>query len=142
MKICPKMTPELAEEIAAKIGKTKPLRASSHVGKKTEGQTGLSGAEASFLAFASDHGWRIVAKEPLALYVLDGRVYTPDFLAVVGDEIALVEVKSEHPLPNEERAEAAFEDATRRNPQILFVWARQDGDGFDLGFWRGGVRER
>jgi hypothetical protein len=141
MKIEPKMTPELRAEIKAAIGKSKPLPPVSHVGRKTAGQTGLSGVEAAFIEYASNRDWRIIAKEPLSIYVLEGRAYTPDFLIADGDDLVFVETKSERPLPNEERAEDAFEDASKRTPQFSFLWARQRGDGFDLAYLRGGVPE-
>jgi len=140
MKIRPKMTPELRAEIATEIGKTRPLRPATHFGQKTAGQTDLSQTEAAFIDYAGGRGWRIVAKDPLSIYVLDGRAYTPDFLVLDGDDLVFAEVKSERPLPNEERAEEAFEDASKRTPQFPFLWARQHGEGFDLDYWRGGVR--
>ena len=139
MKIQPRMTPELRAEIEKEIGRSKRLRPAARFGQKTAGQTDLSGAEESFID--GERGWRIVAKEPLSFYVLAGKAYTPDFLIADGDDLVFVEVKSERPLPNEERAEDAFEDASRRTPQFSFLWARQNGEGFDLAFMRGGVRE-
>lgn len=122
------------------IGRTKPLKsAGSAFGKKTLGETPESKVEHFFAdEWAPRRGIRILAKEALALAIGAGGVYTPDFLIATEAGIALVEVKSENPLPNEERGILAFTEASRRNPQIDFWWARQTGAAFDVKIFRGG----
>lgn len=127
---------------AAEIGRTKPLKsADAAFGKKTLGETPASKVESFFEDWAPRRGIRILAKEALALAIGAGGVYTPDFLVATEDGIALVEVKSETPLPNEERAILAFTEASRRNPQVEFWWARQAGATFNVKVFRGGSCE-
>ena len=131
------------EKARNELGKTKERKAPcAKFGRKTAGETPMSQVEEFFCnAWAPLRGIRILAKEPLQLYVLGGAAYTPDFLVATEDGIALVEVKSENPLPNEGRAIEAFADASRRNPQIEFWWARQVGVSFDVKIWRNGKCE-
>ena len=140
MKIDPKkIAPATLAKIAAGLGETRPQAAVGHNGKKTEGRTPLSGCEIAFSEAWTSVGGAILAKEPLALAV-GGGVYTPDFLCVDADgEPCMVECKSAHALPNEGRARAKFEEASRRNPQVVFVWAVYDSDGgFGMERWKGG----
>ncbi len=127
----------------AEIGRTKPLRSpAARFGQKTAGETPFSKVEDFFARdWAPMHDVRILGKEALGLAITGGATYTPDFLVATEDGIALVEVKSENPLPNEERAIAAFTDASRRNPQIEFWWARQYGMTFNIQVWRAGKCE-
>ena len=127
---------------AAEIGKTRTVAAPrAKFGQKTAGNAPMSRVEEFFCEWAELHGVRILAKEALGLSIADGRTYTPDFLVATEDGIALVEVKSENPLPNEQRAIFAFKDASTRNPQIEFWWARQVGVSFDIAIYRGGICE-
>lgn len=91
----------------------------------------MSGCEANFCNFCTETSrFTILAKEPFALAVRNGGIYTPDFLCIGGDgEVCLVEVKSRNALPNEDAAWDKFLDASRRNPQISFLWVRPDGAG-------------
>ena len=142
MKFDNPISPEFRLKAAAEIGRTKTGRApTATFGKKTEGATPMSKVEEFFCEWAPAHGCAILAKEALGLAIADGRTYTPDFLVATEDGIALVEVKSQNPLPNEQRAIFAFRDASTRNPQIEFWWARQCGEGFDIRKYRGGECE-
>lgn len=125
------------------IGRTRPLKSpGAKFGRKTAGETPMSMVEESFVRdWAPMHDVRILGKEALGLSITGGATYTPDFLVATEDGIALVEVKSENPLPNEDRAMAAFADASRRNPQIEFWWARQFGVTFKIAVWRAGKCE-
>ena len=129
------------EKAEAEIGKTRERKAPrAKFGRKTDGATPMSKVEEAFCEWAETRGFHILAKEPLALHT-GGGVYTPDFLVATEDGVAMVEVKSENPLPNEQRAIFAFKDASLRNPQVEFWWARQAGANFDVRVWRGGECE-
>ena len=140
MKFDNPLPQEFRQKISAEIGRTREGPApASKFGRKTGGATPMSKVEAAFAEeWAPAHGVAILAKEALALAISEGRVYTPDFLVATEDGIALVEVKSENPLPNEQRAIFAFKDASTRNPQVEFWWARQVGGGFSVAAYRGG----
>ena len=127
----------------SEIGRTTtPKSPGAKFGRKTAGETPMSMVEESFVRdWAPMHDVRILGKEALGLSITGGATYTPDFLVATEDGIALVEVKSENPLPNEDRAMAAFADASRRNPQIEFWWARQFGVTFKIAVWRAGKCE-